>query len=194
MTTSAAVPPSFSTLQRQLRRRRLVGDSGLERWRFLRPGRRTRCSTSTSLPGRELIRLFAASVTRQWRRQNRRRRRRTRPTGNRILPVFVVSDAGNAMSSLDCRRNAAVGCGGHDHVRSATAVLSLMTVCLFLADLPRVLTMPSRVYLARGLTGRVECPVDANPPVTLILWSRNGRTIDVTGSATTSTGSVTPSS
>lgn len=36
------------------------------------------------------------------------------------------------------------------------------------------------MYLPRGMMGRIECPVEANPPVTLILWSKNDRLIDVT--------------
>jgi len=52
-----------------------------------------------------------------------------------------------------------------------------MVVCVVL-DLPRVTGLPPRVYLARGLTGRIDCPVDANPPVTIILWAKNGVMVD----------------
>lgn len=48
------------------------------------------------------------------------------------------------------------------------------------ADLPYVVNMPVQMYLPRGMMGRIECPVEANPPVTLILWSKNDRLIDVT--------------
>ena len=41
-------------------------------------------------------------------------------------------------------------------------------------DLPRVTGLPPRVYLTRGLAGRLDCPVDANPPVSIILWAKNG--------------------
>ena len=44
-----------------------------------------------------------------------------------------------------------------------------------------------RAYLGRGLTGRVECPADDDPPHRLIIWSRRGRVIqssdDVNSSA-----------
>lgn len=46
------------------------------------------------------------------------------------------------------------------------------------ADLPRVTGLPPRLYLTHGLTGRLDCPVDANPPVTIILWSKNGVMVD----------------
>lgn len=46
--------------------------------------------------------------------------------------------------------------------------------------LPYVVNMPVQMYLPRGMMGRIECPVEANPPVTLILWSKNDRLIDVT--------------
>lgn len=32
-------------------------------------------------------------------------------------------------------------------------------------------------YLARGLTGRVRCPAEDDPPHRLVIWSRRGRTI-----------------
>ena len=48
------------------------------------------------------------------------------------------------------------------------------TVVCVVVDLPRVTGLPPRVYLARGLTGRIDCPVDANPPVTIIIWAKNG--------------------
>jgi len=41
-----------------------------------------------------------------------------------------------------------------------------------------VTALPPRVYLARGLTGRIDCPVDANPPATIILWAKNGVMVD----------------
>lgn len=50
----------------------------------------------------------------------------------------------------------------------------------YLADLPYVTNMPVQLYLPRGMMGRIQCPVEANPPVTLILWSKNDRLIDVT--------------
>ena len=46
-------------------------------------------------------------------------------------------------------------------------------------DLPRVLDMPLEVYLGRGLPGRLDCVVDANPPVSQVVWTRNERPMDV---------------
>jgi len=34
-----------------------------------------------------------------------------------------------------------------------------------------------RTYLARGLTGRVQCPAEDDPPHRLIIWSKRGRVI-----------------
>lgn len=45
-------------------------------------------------------------------------------------------------------------------------------------DLPRVHSMPERLYLPRGLMGRIDCPVESNPPLTVIVWSKSGRPID----------------
>lgn len=56
-------------------------------------------------------------------------------------------------------------------------VVVVTVICVF-ADLPRVTGLPPRVYLARGLTGRIDCPVEANPPVTIILWAKNGVMVD----------------
>ena len=62
---------------------------------------------------------------------------------------------------------------------NVTAMFAVVaTVVYVVADLPRVTGLPPRVYLARGLTGRIDCPVDANPPVTIILWAKNGVMVD----------------
>jgi len=56
-------------------------------------------------------------------------------------------------------------------------VLSL----LVLSDLPMHLVDARRqIFLPRGMLGRVDCPVDANPPVTLTVWTKDERVIDVT--------------
>ena len=60
------------------------------------------------------------------------------------------------------------------HLSSCCTVVLTVTVTVVVVDLPRVTGLPPRVYLARGLTGRIDCPVDANPPVTIILWAKNG--------------------
>jgi len=38
-----------------------------------------------------------------------------------------------------------------------------------------------RTYLGRGLTGRVECPAEDDPPHWLVIWTRRGRVIEYTG-------------
>lgn len=34
------------------------------------------------------------------------------------------------------------------------------------------------VYMSRGTTDRLICPAEADPPLTLIVWTKNGRVID----------------
>jgi len=41
---------------------------------------------------------------------------------------------------------------------------------------------PTVVYLTRGMTDRINCPVKAKPPSTLIVWSENNSVIDTTSS------------
>jgi len=54
-----------------------------------------------------------------------------------------------------------------------------VTACVhLLTDAPRVLPVPERLYLPRGLMGRIECPVQSNPPLTVIVWSKSGRPLD----------------
>ena len=38
--------------------------------------------------------------------------------------------------------------------------------------------MPERLYLPRGMMGRIDCPVESNPPLTRIVWSKGGRVLD----------------
>ncbi|XP_056265052.1 protein turtle homolog B isoform X2 [Pseudoliparis swirei] len=38
----------------------------------------------------------------------------------------------------------------------------------------RVVNMPSVIYVAIGLPGFIRCPVDANPPVNLVKWKKDG--------------------
>ena len=35
--------------------------------------------------------------------------------------------------------------------------------------------MPVETYLGRGLPGRLDCVVDANPPVSQVVWTKNER-------------------
>lgn len=55
---------------------------------------------------------------------------------------------------------------------------SFLIAGLLVADLPRVLNMPVSLLLPKGMQGRIHCPVEANPPVTMIIWTKNERTID----------------
>jgi len=65
--------------------------------------------------------------------------------------------------------------------RNVVIVYVLLSV---LSDLPShaVVDARRRIFLPRGMLGRVTCPVDANPPVTLTVWTKDGRVIDVTRS------------
>ena len=38
--------------------------------------------------------------------------------------------------------------------------------------------MPSHIYLPKGMMGRIDCPVESNPPLTLIRWFKENRQID----------------
>ncbi|KAK7904282.1 hypothetical protein WMY93_016889 [Mugilogobius chulae] len=38
----------------------------------------------------------------------------------------------------------------------------------------RVVNMPAVIYVAIGLPGFIRCPVDANPPVTMVKWKKDG--------------------
>ena len=61
------------------------------------------------------------------------------------------------------------------------AVVSIGTaLILIVSDRPQIVgSSPDQVYLAKGMTGRIDCPfVDANPPVTATVWSKNERVID----------------
>jgi len=60
-------------------------------------------------------------------------------------------------------------------------VLQLVVVAV--ADLPRVLSQPGRRFLPRGMPARLDCPADANPPVTAVRWTKNGRPLEVPADA-----------
>ena len=62
-------------------------------------------------------------------------------------------------------------------------VLLLGIYVSFVSDLPRVLSMPVSLYLPKGMMGRVECPIEANPPVTQVTWTKNEVAIDFNHSA-----------
>lgn len=46
--------------------------------------------------------------------------------------------------------------------------------CFVTLDPARVVNMPSVIYVAIGLPGFIRCPVDANPPVSLVKWKKDG--------------------
>ena len=52
-------------------------------------------------------------------------------------------------------------------------VLSLLFLC-WSSDPARVVNMPSVIYVAIGLPGFIRCSVNANPPVTLVKWKKDG--------------------
>ena len=47
------------------------------------------------------------------------------------------------------------------------------------SDLPRVSSelLPPEVFLARGLSARLDCPTTANPPVTRVFWYKDDRVV-----------------
>lgn len=67
----------------------------------------------------------------------------------------------------------------HDGRMSELVVVFLL-LSMF-SDLPTHLVDARRqIFLPRGMLGRVDCPVDANPPVTLTVWTKDDRVIDLT--------------
>lgn len=72
------------------------------------------------------------------------------------------------------------------HIPSVTVVSRFWLVTFYMTclcvvpDLPRVLSLPLRIHLPKGMSGRILCPVEANPPVTLIVWTKNEHVIDTT--------------
>jgi hypothetical protein len=75
-------------------------------------------------------------------------------------------------------------------VRTAGLTLRvILATAMFapVADFARVHSLQSRVYLPRGLAGRLDCPTDANPPTTHVTWSKNERIIIETTFTTSAT-------
>jgi len=50
-------------------------------------------------------------------------------------------------------------------------------------DLPHVLAQSGHIYLTRSLPGRIDCPTDANPAVTHVVWTRDERPVVADGDA-----------
>jgi len=64
--------------------------------------------------------------------------------------------------------------------RMSELVVVFVLLSMF-SDLPTHLVDARRqIFLPRGMLGRVDCPVDANPPVTLTVWTKDDRVIDLT--------------
>ena len=55
-----------------------------------------------------------------------------------------------------------------------TSHLLLCPLCPATPDPARVINMPAIIYVPRKLPGVIRCPVDANPPVTLVKWEKDG--------------------
>lgn len=66
-----------------------------------------------------------------------------------------------------------------ERLLAASLLFTDISIHVFFADLPVVLPMSPRIYLPQGMPGRLDCPVDANPPVTRIVWSLNEQIIDI---------------
>ena len=67
---------------------------------------------------------------------------------------------------------------------SGVCVLLLLSVVRSAAaDLPHVLAQSGHVYLTRSLPGRIDCPTDANPGVTHVVWTTDERPVVVDGAS-----------
>ena len=88
--------------------------------------------------------------------------------------------AGASKSSADWRRL----CAAVNHVVVwvmscvVRSVVVLLSTSSLVAGLP-VDELP-RLYLADGLTGRLTCPFDEDPPNSLVAWSKDGRPLNAT--------------
>ena len=57
-------------------------------------------------------------------------------------------------------------------------MLVIIVCASFVSDLPQVLSMPLKLYLPKGMLGRIDCPINANPPTTQVVWIKNEQRID----------------
>lgn len=48
-----------------------------------------------------------------------------------------------------------------------------------ITDPARVLNMPPVIYVPVGIHGYIRCPVDAEPPATVVKWNKDGRPLQV---------------
>ena len=67
--------------------------------------------------------------------------------------------------------------GNRTHPATILFFVTSLLLCT-LADTARVLSQPDHVYLTRAVPGRLHCPVDANPPVTRVTWTKDGRPVE----------------
>lgn len=58
-------------------------------------------------------------------------------------------------------------------------VCLLSHLCFLCADPARVLNMPPVIYVPVGIHGYIRCPVDAEPPATVVKWNKDGRPLQV---------------
>jgi hypothetical protein len=65
---------------------------------------------------------------------------------------------------------------------------------LSVVDAARVLSQPEDIYLTRAVAGRLNCPADANPPVTHVAWTKDGRPLQVARRLVDSDPSLQPKS
>ena len=75
-------------------------------------------------------------------------------------------------------------------MKSMMTMTMMCVVCVLLsstssadADLPHVLAQSGHIYLTRSLSGRLDCPTDANPAVTHVVWTRDDRPVIVDAAA-----------
>ena len=69
-----------------------------------------------------------------------------------------------------------------------TVIQAMAGVCVLLSyisatDLPHVLAQSGHIYLTRLLPGRIDCPTDANPAVTHVVWTKDDRPVVVDGAS-----------
>lgn len=57
--------------------------------------------------------------------------------------------------------------------------LLMLTWCSALPDPARVVNMPPIIYVPIGIHGYIRCPVEAEPPVTLVKWNKDGRPLRI---------------
>lgn len=54
-----------------------------------------------------------------------------------------------------------------------------LNLVLLPPDPARVVNMPPVIYVPIGIHGYIRCPVEAEPPVTLVKWNKDGRPLRI---------------